>query len=107
MKRLAFMLSLLCASVAFPAFALDLHAARGNGSVGEQADGFVAALKPSPEVTALVADVNAKRKQEYARISAQNGQSVAVVGKVAAQQIINGLPGGSSYQAADGSWKTK
>lgn len=94
-------------AVTFPAFALDLQQARTAGSVGERLDGYVAAVKPSAEVEALVAEVNAKRKQEYARISAENGQSIAVVAKVAAEQIINNLDAGVLYQGADGSWKKR
>ncbi|MFY9286948.1 MAG: YdbL family protein [Alphaproteobacteria bacterium] len=92
------------ALIALPALALDLHSARNQGLVGEKLDGYVAALKPTPEAQSLVAEVNAKRKQEYARISAQNGQPVDVVAKLAAQEIITKLPAGNSYQAPDGSW---
>lgn len=92
---------------ASPAFALDLHQARAQGKVGEKLDGYVAALQSSPEVSALVADVNSKRTQEYARISAQNGQPVAVVAKLAAEQIISKLEPGASYQGTDGSWKKR
>lgn len=92
---------------AAPAFAMDLQSARANGSVGETPQGYIAAVKPSAEVNALVAEVNAKRRQEYNRISAANGQSVAVVGTIAAEQIINNLAPGSLYQAADGIWKKR
>lgn len=105
--RVLTVLAMLGALIAFPAFALDLHQARTSGMVGEKLDGYAAALKPSPEVNALVADVNAKRKEEYARISKQNGQPVDVVAKLAAAQIINGLESGSSYQDANGNWKTR
>ncbi|MFA4994188.1 MAG: YdbL family protein [Bdellovibrionales bacterium] len=93
--------------IATPALALDLHQARSGGQVGELTSGYVAAIAQTPEVKALVADVNAKRSQEYARISKQNGQSVDVVAKLAAQQIITNLAPGSSYQAQDGSWKKR
>lgn len=92
---------------AAPAFALDLQSARANGSVGETTKGYIAAVKPSAEVNALVAEVNAKRRQEYSKISAANGQGVDVVGTIAAEQIINNLAPGSLYQAADGSWKKR
>jgi len=98
---------LFLALLAFPAFALDLHEARSAGQVGEKADGYAAALKSSPEVTALVADVNAKRKQEYTRISKENGQPADVVAKLAAVQIIQNLDPGSKYQDESGSWKTR
>lgn len=101
---LGFFLSLMLAS---PAFALDLSEARQAGSVGETLQGYIAAVKSSPEVESLVSDVNAQRKQEYARISKENGQAVDIVAKVAAEQIINNLEAGSLYQTTDGSWKKR
>jgi uncharacterized protein YdbL (DUF1318 family) len=107
MKRFAIILLLLGVFVTMPAFALDLHEARSTGMVGEKTDGYIAAVQQTPEVNALVADVNAKRQQEYTRISKQNGQTADVVAKLAAQEIINKLEPGSLYQAADGSWKKR
>ncbi len=105
--RFISLLGLTALLAAFPAYALDLHDARRQGVVGEKLDGFAAALKSAPDVNNLVASVNAKRQQEYARISKQNGQPPDVVGKLAAQQIINNLPPGTRYQSPDGSWKVK
>ncbi len=93
--------------LATPAYALDLHQARATGLVGERLDGYVAARKDTPEVQALVNEVNAKRKQEYARISAENSQPVDIVAKLAAEQIINDLEPGLFFQAPDGSWKQR
>lgn len=80
--------------VALPACALDLHSARASGAVAETPDGYVKAVQSSPEVSALVDEVNAKRRAEYERISKQNGQSVEVVGKLAAPQIAKGMAAG-------------
>ncbi len=108
MKLYAIALGLvLTVMTVFPAFALDLQQARATGLVGETTKGYVAVIKPSPAVEELVATINAKRKQEYARISQANGQSVDIVAKVAAEQIINNLEEGSLYQAADGSWRKR
>lgn len=92
---------------AAPALAMDLQQARSTGIVGETLSGYIAAVKPSAEANALVAEVNAKRKQEYARISAANSQPVDVVAKLASEQIIAGLPAGSYYQTASGAWKQR
>lgn len=93
---------------AAPAFALDLHDARAQGLVGERADGYVEALNPTAGgVSQLVTDVNSKRKAEYARIAAEKKQSVDVVAKLAAQQIISGLEPGASYKDANGAWKKR
>lgn len=105
--RLLSMLVLMGTLAALPAFALDLHQARGAGQVGEKADGYVTALSSTAEVKALVADVNAKRSVEYTRISKENGQPVDVVAKLAAQQIITNLKAGESYQGTDGAWKKR
>jgi uncharacterized protein YdbL (DUF1318 family) len=90
-----------------PAFAADLHQARHAGDVGEKADGYVAALKSTPDIQAMVQTVNQKRRQEYARISAENKQPVDVVAKLAAQQIITTLSPGDKYQDASGNWQTR
>lgn len=92
---------------AFPALALDLKEARASGMVGEKLDGYVAPIAKSKEVIELATDVNAKRKMEYLRISKENGQPVDVVAKLAAAQIIGGLPKGAQYQDASGNWKVK
>ncbi len=89
------------------AFAMDLHAARKAGLIGEKLDGYVAVLKHSPEVDALAENVNAKRQAEYAKISAANAQSLEVVGKLAAAQIIEKLDKGDKYQSPEGGWTTK
>ncbi len=91
---------------ALPAFALDLHQARGAGILGEKPDGYVEVLKKSPEAEALADEVNQKRLQEYTRISKQNDQPVDVVAKIAAEKIINGLKPGEYYQDTSGDWKT-
>jgi len=69
-----------------PAYALDLTEARSMNKVCEQADGYIKPVTADTKV--LAAEVNAKRKAEYTRISQQNKQPVDVVGKLAAQQIV-------------------
>lgn len=108
MRRTLFT-SLFAAALLFAgqAFALDLSQARSQGLVGERLDGYVAVVKPAADAQALANDVNARRKAEYERISKQNGQPVSVVGTIAAEKIINGLPSGSLYQGAGGGWTSK
>lgn len=93
--------------ISLPAWALDLDQARNAGMVGEQTSGYVVALKNTPEVNALVAGVNAKRKQQYISLSKENGQPVEVVAKLFAAQIINKLPAGALYQMPNGEWKKR
>jgi uncharacterized protein YdbL (DUF1318 family) len=95
MKKHGMIAAIFTVMLALPSFALDLHSARSGGLVGETPEGYVTALKPSAEVNALVADVNAKRKAEYERISKENGQPVDVVGKLAAPQIAKSMAAGN------------
>ncbi len=99
--------ALLISAASFPVFALDLQQARTGGQLGEQADGYVAVLQQSPEAKELAAQVNQRRREEYQRISKENGQPVDIVGKLAAEQIVQKLAPGSMYQGADGSWKKR
>ena len=99
--------AIIASLIAFPAFALDLQEARTKGMVGEKNDGYVQALAESVEVSKFSEEINAKRKAEYVRISKENGQPVDVVAKLAAQQIIEGLPSGTQYQDASGNWKKR
>jgi uncharacterized protein YdbL (DUF1318 family) len=105
MKRMIATIALVLASL--PALALDFQQARQQGIVGEKADGYVVPLAKSDEAIRLATDVNAKRKMEYLRISKENGQPVDVVGKLAAQQIVQNLPKGATYMDASGNWVQK
>jgi len=90
-----------------PAFALDLQEARAKGVVGETTAGYVARISGGEDVSALVADVNGKRRAEYEKIAKEKGQTVDVVAKVAAGTIVNNLPSGAKYKDASGKWATK
>jgi hypothetical protein len=106
MKKLIAIIAIIFAATT-SASALDLQSARATGQIGEKNDGYVTALQSTLEAKNLAAEVNEKRKAEYARISKENGQTVDVVAKIAAGQIITKLPAGAKYQDNSGAWKTK
>jgi uncharacterized protein len=89
--RFLSLIALMGVLAATPALALDLHGARAAGILGEKPDGYVQVLKSSAEADALASDVNGKRRAEYARISAENGQPADVVAKLAAVEIAKKL----------------
>ena len=105
--RLLTLVAILGLLITLPAIALDLQGARSAGLVGESLNGYVEAIDNRADVKALVAEVNAKRKAEYARISRENGQNVDTVAKLAAEQIINRLGAGAYYQGPNGNWKQR
>ncbi len=98
---------MICMVFSVSAYAMDLQSARDSGAVGERLDGYVAVLKSSGEVDALVKDINHRRLVEYERISKENKQPVEVVAGLAAKQIIGRLSKGHFYQSPDGSWIQK
>jgi len=105
--RILSLMTVMGMMLAFPAFALDLHEARSSGLVGEARTGYVEPMLDRADVLDLVAEINSKRKQEYVRISQENGQSVDVVAKLAAEQIVKRLNAGEYYKDSDGNWKKR
>jgi uncharacterized protein len=91
------------------AFALELDDAKAQGLVGEDASGYLAAVseRPSADVSALVADVNEKRRLEYERIAKQNSLTVSQVEQIAAKKAIDKTPTGQYVRLPGESWRKK
>lgn len=87
--------------------ALDLTTAKAQGMVGEQINGYIGAVKSGNEVAALVAEINAKRKEAYKNISAENGQPLDVVESLAAKKLYEKLQASEYYQSESGAWVQK
>jgi len=87
--------------------AQSLDRARAQGLVGERRDGYVGVVRPGSGVDGLVADINARRRQEYQRIADETGVPMAVVEQRAAERLIGRLPSGQYYMDAGGSWVRK
>ena len=88
--------------LALPALALDLGDAKSRGLVGENASGYIAAVKSSPEVDALVSQINAKRKARYQEIAKQNSISLEAVQVRAGQKAIKKTPAGQYVNPGGG-----
>lgn len=90
------------------AYALDLDSAKAQGLVGEKRDGYLGVVvSGNAEAQTLVNAVNAKRKDEYQRIAAQNGQALNVVEKLAASKAFEMTRSGNYLQDAGGAWVKK
>ena len=99
----AMSLSLL---MTLPAFALDLGKAKSDGLVGETNTGYLAAVKASKEVDALVADINSKRKTHYQGIAKKNNISLQAVEARAGLKAIEKTPDGEYINTGAG-WQKK
>ncbi len=71
-----------------PASALNLGQAKSQGLVKETASGYLAVVKSSAEVNALVNKVNAGRKAEYKRIAEKRGTPLSAVEQLAGQKLM-------------------
>ena len=87
-----------------PAAAQTLESARAQGWIGERRDGYLGVVQNAPGVDALVQSINAQRRSHYESIAAANNVPLAAVEAQAAETIINRLPSGAIYQAANGQW---
>ena len=101
----------LVATSALPAHAsgINLDRAKGQGLVGEKADGYVAIVAPqsNPLIQALVNNVNAKRRAAYAEIARKNATSVDAVARLAGEKLLARASSGAWVTDADGVWRKK
>lgn len=90
-----------------PTWAIGLEDAKTQGLVGEQSDGYLGVVRSAADVNALVADINAKRKQKYEEIARRNNTSVQVVEALAGKTAIEKTPPGQYIKAPSGGWLRK
>ena len=104
MIRRLIALTLLFAS---PVMAQDaaVNAAQADGTVGEQADGYLGLHgAPSPDVRALVEQINSKRRAVYTDMAAKKGVSIGDVAGATACQILESVGPGQWWRDAAGAW---
>lgn len=86
-----------------PAYA----AARAQGLVGEQPDGYLGIVgSPTPELRALVNDINIQRKAIYTK-GAGSTATIEQFAFVSGCNLIAKTVPGEKYRAPDGSWQTR
>ena len=99
-----------------PAMAADLaaakatvDAAKAQGLVGEQGDGYLGLVTGAadPGVTAAVDQINAGRAAVFAQTAAKTGVSPQAAGEAAAKQLIAKVAPGQFYKPLGGSWTKK
>lgn len=87
-----------------PAYA----AARANGTVGEQTDGYLGIVgEATPALRDMVNDINIKRRAVYTERARSNQATLEAYAVTAGCQAIMRTVPGEKYQAPDGSWKTR
>jgi len=86
-----------------------LDDAKSNGTVGEQANGYLGIVTPpgSEAIRALVLDINARRQSQYRSIAQRNDIALDAVELLGAQKALEKTPAGQFIRLADGSWRRK
>lgn len=87
----------------------QVDAAKAQGVVGEQSDGYLGFVSGDGDAAlkAAVAEINAGRGQVYREAAAKAGVSPEAAGASSFTQRFPAIPAGQYYRAADGSWKRK
>jgi uncharacterized protein YdbL (DUF1318 family) len=85
-----------------------LDAPRAAGIVGERYDGYAMVRgAASPDVVALVNQVNAERRALYAQRAASDHVPVEAIGKIYAGEILKSAPRGTWFLSESGQWTRK
>ncbi len=83
-------------------------AARANGTVGEQVDGYLGIVgAETPTLRKLVDDINIKRRAVYAQKAKQNNATLEEYALTAGCQAIARTKPGEKYQTPAGEWQTR
>ena len=100
----------LASVAAAPAFAQRdpaYQAARQQGLVGEQPDGYLGIVgAPTAELQAIVNNINIQRKRQYTQQAAASSTVEQMAFVTGCNLILRTAPGGK-YRAPDGRWLTR
>ncbi|MFM9851434.1 MAG: YdbL family protein [Sphingomonadaceae bacterium] len=86
-----------------------VSAALADGSVGEQADGYLGfRTTPSSALRAEVDAINIKRRAAYTGLAAQKGVTIKeVAAAIGCETLTTRVAAGRAYQLPDGLWRVK
>lgn len=87
-----------------PAYA----AARAEGKVGEQVNGYLGYVVPaSPDLRRVIEDINIKRRAVYAEKAKAANATIEEYALTSGCLLIAHTTPGEKYQAPDGTWQTR
>ena len=87
--------------------ALDTY--RSNGTIAERFDGYIELRDGNAPSDArrLVAEVNAQRREIYAKRASEQGVPTSEVGKIFATKILQSAPAGTFFRQPGGGYIRK
>jgi len=109
LKSLLSLIALTLSLLAVPAWALSLDDAKSQGLVGERSNGYLGIVvsNPSGDVKALVAEINAKRKQAYQQSAKSAGVELQIIELRIGQRLQQKTGTGQYIQTEKGAWQRK
>ena len=93
-----------------PALAGDpvIEAAKTEGIVGEQIDGFLGIVgRADPAIQRKVDEINAGRRSVYSNLAAREGQPLSVVARLTGEKLIADAARGTYILDETGVWRVK
>lgn len=102
----ATVLAVAGASTAYAQRSPEYVAARAAGQVGEQRDGYLGVVSGGGDISAMVRDINNKRRSVYTT-AAQGKSTIEEYAFTTGCKLIRDTKPGEKYQGLDGSWKTR
>ena len=83
-------------------------AARANGQVGEQVNGYLGFVTtPPPDLRKVIEDINIKRRAVYADKAKTASATIEEYALTSGCLLISHTTPGEKYQAPDGTWQTR
>ena len=83
-------------------------AARANGQIGEQVNGYLGFVTPpAPDLRKVIEDINIKRRAVYADKAKTANATLEEYALTSGCLLISHTVPGEKYQAPDGSWQTR
>ncbi|MDO6564354.1 YdbL family protein [Amphritea sp. 1_MG-2023] len=110
MKPITTMLTfvtLLFSLMITPVWAISLEDAKQQGAVGEQLNGYLGIVKHSSDVSALVNNINAKRRAAYAKSARDADVDINIIELRIGERLIKRAPAGQYIQTPNGQWSKK
>ena len=84
------------------------QAARSDGLIGEQPDGYLGIVgTPTPQLERVVNDINLRRRAHYTQEAARLQATVEQFAFTTACNLIQNLDVGLRYRAPNGTWMTR
>lgn len=85
-----------------------IETAKSAGQVGEKIDGYLAVVGSADgAVQRKVDEINAKRREYYAKLASEKGQPLSVIARLTGEKLIAGEASGNFVFDDSGQWIRK